>query len=131
MLIYGCGGDIFCINELMKIILFQLPTEHQVITSASDRKPSLQDQFIDWYAIENLSGVDTSRMPVAIRIFRTSDLSKEIYAPFFKKKGAQQRKIPPDDPSRNVSLGLTMLPLSELVKQLFDEFLFLCPTGRP
>lgn len=127
MLVYGCGNDIFRINELIKTILFQLPTEHQVITSASDRKPSLQDQFIDWYAIEKLSGVDTSRMPVTIRIYRTSDSSKEIYAAVFKK-GVQHRKIPPDDPSRNVSLGMTMLPLSELVKQLFDEYVFICLT---
>jgi len=110
MLVYGCGNDIYRINELMKIIRFQLPIEQQVITSASDREPSLRDQFIDWYAIEKSSGVDTSRMTVSIRIFRTSDPSKEIYALVFKK-GAQQRKIPPDDPSRIVSLGLTMLPL--------------------
>lgn len=129
MLIYACHKEHDRIQELMNILHFPLPTENDVQTAISTPTTSGNDFFVDWYAVELQMGGNTSKLPATIRIFLPSvhDPVKETYAYIFKQ-GQQPYLIPRADPSRDPSQGVVTLPVDELIKQLFVEFLFLCFT---
>ncbi len=129
MLIYACNKDQLRIQELMKALDVLPPTEEEVRTAVQKPPTSTNELFVDWYAVELYVEANTSKMPVKIRIFNPhiQETINVTNALIFKQG---QPPIPrPDyyrepDPSKRV----IDLPVDELVKQLFDEFLFLCPT---
>jgi len=129
MLIYACNKDQLLIQELMKALDVLPPTEEEVCTAIQKPPASTNEQFVDWYAVELNVGANTSKMPVKMRILspHTQETVKVTRAIIFKHG---QEPIPRPDYSRepDPSKRVIDLPVDELVKQLFDEFLFLCPT---
>ncbi len=129
MLIYACSKDRARIQELMNVLHFPLPTENDVQTVLSKPATMGSELFVDWYAVESQIGGNTSKLPATIRIYRPSihEPVRETYAQIFRQ-GQQSYSFPRADFSRDPSQGVAMLPINELLKQLFGEFLFLCPT---
>ena len=132
MLIYACNKDRSRIQELMGVLDLPLPSEEEVRIAIQEPSASIQDQVVDWYAVELYVGADTSKMPVKVRIFcpHTQETVQVTKALIF---GQGQQAIPRSDYSKepdptHPSERAFDLPVDELLKQLFDEFLFLCPT---
>ncbi len=132
MLVYACNKDQARIQELMKLLDISLPTEKEVRIVLQKPPAATNEQFVDFYAVELYVGVNTSKMPVRIRIFYPHLQENVNITKALIYKHGQQLTPRPDytkepDPTHPSERAFD-LPVAELLKQLFDEFLFLCPT---
>lgn len=124
MLLYACLGDESSIRDLVQEIGYTL-LDRERIKEAVKTAPfsaSVGVRCIDWYALER-GQVRVAQIPVRIRLFPPNK-DGETYANIHAERKPPQAVPPGTNPNTG---GQNLKQLDNLIQELFEAYLFVCP----